>query len=577
MHESAQSSPVLTPFGKYLLDEEIARGGMARVYLARLRGLGGFEKKLVVKQVRPELARDPRFVEMFVEEAKTLVQMSHPNIVPVYELGVVDGVYFLAMEHVEGATLAEMLCEGGALDPAHAAYVGVQVCEALEYAHARFDLVHRDVTPRNVIVDGLGHVRLLDFGIAAKADGTTTGEVFGSHGYMSPEQARCEALGPKSDLFSLGAVLYEAVAGEPAFLRGDDDETRRALDAEPPSLRGRAPEPLAGIVDELLRRDPAARPESAARVGQRLRGWLATSQPEGVAPDVAARADAARERRSRVPSCPPPPGGASDEPSHVVRSIATSVTLRALLGEDGTPEPGTVPIAGRSSAPPDEDPGTVPIAGRRSAPPDEDPGTVPIAGRSSAPPDEDRTGPDDGGRTVPLARTGTAEPAPERPRGPRALLLVVVLLATAAAGAWAVSGAGRTRAPTEPVATEPPEVAREAEAEVEPAEVEQEAEAEAETETQAAVGPGADTPEVQAPRHASVRVTSMPWSEVSLDGRAVGTTPIRALRLSPGAHVLELHSPPLGRSARASFRAAAGQSLQAHADLNADPPVLTVR
>ena len=177
------------PFGKYLLDREIARGGMARVWLARLRGLGGFEKRLVVKQILPHLASDPRFVAMFVEEAKTLVQMSHPHIAPVFELGVVDGIYFLAMEYVEGATLADVL-EEGSLPPPLAAHIGVQIADALAYAHERFAIVHRDVTPRNVMIDGAGHCRLLDFGIAAPAEGEGEGELFGTPGYLSPEIGR---------------------------------------------------------------------------------------------------------------------------------------------------------------------------------------------------------------------------------------------------------------------------------------------------------------------------------------------------------------------------------------------------
>ena len=164
-------------FGKYVLERELARGGMARVVLATLRGAGGFEKKLVVKQIREELACDDDFVRRFVEEAKTTVALSHPNIVPVYELGVERGTYFLAMEFVEGASLAELLrastqptTDGGArvgLSPDEAAYVGVEVCRALDYAHRRMNVVHRDVTPRNVMVDEEGQVKVIDFGIAA--------------------------------------------------------------------------------------------------------------------------------------------------------------------------------------------------------------------------------------------------------------------------------------------------------------------------------------------------------------------------------------------------------------------------
>src|SRR6516165_2665155 len=119
-------------FGKYVLERELARGGMARVVLATLRGAGGFEKKLVVKQIRDELAYE-EFIKRFVEEAKTTVALSHPNIVPVYELGVELGTYFLAMELVEGASVAEVVRQHGKLTPDEGAYVGVEVCRALDY------------------------------------------------------------------------------------------------------------------------------------------------------------------------------------------------------------------------------------------------------------------------------------------------------------------------------------------------------------------------------------------------------------------------------------------------------------
>src|SRR5438477_5672885 len=140
------------PFGKYVLERPLARGGMARVLLATLRGADGFEKKLVVKQIRDDLALDEEFVRRFVDEAKTTVALSHPNIVPVYELGVEQGVYFLAMELVEGVTVAELLDVGGPLLPEEGAYLGIEVCRALDYAHRRMQVVHRDVTPRNVMV-----------------------------------------------------------------------------------------------------------------------------------------------------------------------------------------------------------------------------------------------------------------------------------------------------------------------------------------------------------------------------------------------------------------------------------------
>src|SRR5580704_11411382 len=199
-------------FGKYVLERELARGGMARVVLATLRGAGGFEKKLVVKQIRDELACDDDFVRRFVEEAKTTVALAHPNIVPVYELGVELGTYFLAMEFVEGVSTAELLRaargdDARRLSPEQGAYVGIEVCRALDYAHRRMNVVHRDVTPRNVMVDEEGQVKVIDFGIAAPVATAPSGHgVFGSPGHMPPEQMDAKELTPAADVFAV-AVL----------------------------------------------------------------------------------------------------------------------------------------------------------------------------------------------------------------------------------------------------------------------------------------------------------------------------------------------------------------------------------
>ena len=168
---------------------------------ATLRGAGGFEKKLVVKQIRDELASDEEFVRRFVQEAKTTVALAHPNIVPVYELGVELGTYFLAMELVEGASLAEALRGHRKLTPDEGAYVGVEVCRALDYAHRRMSVVHGDVTPRNVMVDEEGQVKVIDFGISAPVATAPSGHgVFGSPGHMPPEQIAGKELTPAADV-----------------------------------------------------------------------------------------------------------------------------------------------------------------------------------------------------------------------------------------------------------------------------------------------------------------------------------------------------------------------------------------
>lgn len=346
-------SPVRA-FGKYLLDEEIARGGMSRVFSARLRGVGGFEKRLVVKQVLPELARDPRFVAMFVNEAKTLVQMSHPHIAPVFELGVADGVYFLAMEYVEGATLAAILADGP-LAPGHVAHLGAQICDALHYAHTRFDVVHRDVTPRNVIVDGDGHARLLDFGIATPLSDEDA-PIFGTPGYLSPEQIAGRA-GPASDVFSLGAVLFEALTGRRAFDARTVEEAERALTTEGPAFTPEdgVDEALAAIVLRALSREADDRFRSARELGRALRGWLASAHPEGVAPELglrAERAEARAEERERISN--EPSDDATTPASREVRTLATSPALAALIADDGVEE-GTVPLERAGKRPAERD------------------------------------------------------------------------------------------------------------------------------------------------------------------------------------------------------------------------------
>src|SRR6516162_7791937 len=268
-------------FGKYVLERELARGGMARVVLATLRGAGGFEKKLVVKQIRDELASDDDFVRRFVEEAKTTVALAHPNIVPVYELGVELGTYFLAMEYVEGASLAELLraCEPGqGLSPEEGAYVGVEVCRALDYAHRRMNVVHRDVTPRNVMVDEEGQVKVIDFGIAAPVATAPSGHgVFGSPGHMPPEQMAGGELTPAADVFAVAVLLMELWTGRAPFRRRTREEIEAAMRATHPrpSDGDERLRPLDDAIASAMALDPQARPQQAEDLGRSLRRFLA--------------------------------------------------------------------------------------------------------------------------------------------------------------------------------------------------------------------------------------------------------------------------------------------------------------
>jgi eukaryotic-like serine/threonine-protein kinase len=283
-------------FGKYVLEREMAAGGMARVYLATLRGAVGFEKRLVVKQIRPELAFDEAFVERFVAEAKMAVELNHPNIVPVYELGVEQGIFYIAMELCEGVTLSEVMNETGPLSPEEGAYVGIEICRALDYAHRRAGIVHRDVTPRNVMLDEEGAVRIIDFGIAAPAalegsDGKKKIEVFGSPGHMPPEQIAGKRLTPATDVFAVGALLLEAWTGKPPFRRATVPECLAALDKEPPRLDEDDGElaPLADLVAASLSRDPEKRPDSAENLARPLRAFVKSADLGDVARRIGER------------------------------------------------------------------------------------------------------------------------------------------------------------------------------------------------------------------------------------------------------------------------------------------------
>lgn len=289
---------------------------MARVLLATLRGAGGFEKKLVVKQIREELAFDQQFVRRFVEEAKTTVALSHPNIVPVYELGLEQGTYFLAMELVEGVSVAELVRERNAdgsrrvLTPDEGAYIGIEVCRALDYAHRRMKVVHRDITPRNVMIDEEGQIKLIDFGIAAPS--LVAGhEILGSPGHMPPEQVEGGELGPPTDIFAVAVLLMEAWTGAAPFRRATPEECSSAIH-EPhprPSDFDARLVPLDGAMSRAMNVDPRARQQEASELARELRTFL-----QGLDVADVARGLGDRVRDLRIAASSPPPASVHDVP-----------------------------------------------------------------------------------------------------------------------------------------------------------------------------------------------------------------------------------------------------------------------
>jgi serine/threonine-protein kinase len=299
------------PFGdKYLLLRQLAVGGMAEVYLARQSGPAGFEKECVIKRILPSLAADQQFVNMFLDEARIAARLSHPHIVQIFDLGsITEGDYFLAMEHVHGVDLQQIeeaeAQRGGRIPLAIAVRVASNVAEGLEHAHRATDargkalgLVHRDVTPSNVIIsfDGVG--KILDFGIAkavAKKGRTEVGVIKGKIPYMSPEQVQGEALDFRSDIFSLGTMLYELTTGHKPFDgEGPADLSMKILNTEPhpPDFYvDRFPPPLKEVITRALAKKPADRFQSAREMSEALEEFLMQAGIRCTTHDVAAYLD----------------------------------------------------------------------------------------------------------------------------------------------------------------------------------------------------------------------------------------------------------------------------------------------
>ncbi len=275
----------------------IGRGGMGRVEVALQLKTDGdaargsdFERIVALKRLLPEGALDKRHTEMFLREARLAVLLTHPNVVHAFDFGEADGEFFLAMEYVEGEPLSRVLSatreKAKKLEATIAAHILANICDGLHAAHELRDVsgtmlnvVHRDVSPHNVMVAYEGQIKLLDFGVAKiDAEGLTrTGEVKGKVAYMSPEQAMGDVLDRRSDLYSIGAVLFECVAGRRMW-QGTDMEVLRqlALD-EPPRLEDLAvdaPKELCALYTRLVARDPKVRPATAHDVAEELRAFV---------------------------------------------------------------------------------------------------------------------------------------------------------------------------------------------------------------------------------------------------------------------------------------------------------------
>ena len=267
-------------FGRYTVLDRLGAGGMCDIYTAALTGPEGFQRTFVLKRLKPELAHNRAAVDQFIDEAKLGSTLVHSNIVPVFDFGRVGDGYFIAQEYIVGRNIAQ-LCErhqerlGEPLDVPTVFYIAHETLQALAYAHDKTNdageplhIVHRDVSPGNVVVSRIGEVKLIDFGIVKSADGsrvshTDLGNVKGNASFMSPEQARGLAVDRRSDLFSLGLVMYRALAGEPFYLGGTTAEVFYGAATGPTAEHferlERLPEVAARILKKALMADPADR------------------------------------------------------------------------------------------------------------------------------------------------------------------------------------------------------------------------------------------------------------------------------------------------------------------------------
>ena len=268
-------------FGKYTLIDRIAVGGMAEIFLARQAGLEGFEKTIVIKRIRPHLSKQSNFVKMFLNEAKLAAQLNHPNIVQIYDLGKIGESYFIAMEYIFGRDMRRIIPKADALGipfpMVYALKIASSVCEGLYYAHARTDMygnalniVHRDVTPENIFVSFDGTVKVLDFGIAKAAnqiEQTRAGEIKGKLSYMSPEQCMGKPLDNRSDIFSLGVVLYEWLTGFKLFTGDSEVAILKSITEgkiyAPSYFKADIPEGVEAILMKALEKDREKRYQTA--------------------------------------------------------------------------------------------------------------------------------------------------------------------------------------------------------------------------------------------------------------------------------------------------------------------------
>jgi tRNA A-37 threonylcarbamoyl transferase component Bud32 len=293
---------------RYEVESTLGRGGMAQVYRANDRVLG---RPVAVKVLSRKLSGDQRFLTRFQREAQASAGLNNPHVVSVYDTGAHDDLHYIVMEYVEGETLGSLMARDGPLPAGTSARIAADVAEALEAAH-RQGLVHRDVKPGNVMIDPDGRVKVVDFGIARAATDDTltqTGVVLGTASYLSPEQARGEGVDARSDIYSLGCVLYEMLTGRPPF-EADSSVAMayKQVNENPDPPVGSVPPDLGAVVMRALEKDPTRRFQTAAEMQAALLAALPAGPMAAATVPVAVGGDTAVMPPAEAPPPAEPPG-----------------------------------------------------------------------------------------------------------------------------------------------------------------------------------------------------------------------------------------------------------------------------
>jgi tRNA A-37 threonylcarbamoyl transferase component Bud32 len=560
-------------FGKYQLQERLGEGGMAVVWRAKLYGPGGFEKTLVVKQIRDELAQRHEFIELFVAEAKLTVSLTHANIVPVFELGMVDHTYFLALELVDGPPLSEIIDEGPIL-PSLAAYIVEQVLRGLDYAHRR-GVVHRDLSSANVLVSRDGEVKIVDFGIAAPVD--ARGVAGGSRGYVAPEQEAGGSSDARSDLYAAGVLLWELVSGRrfdgatlpiPALQEIVVKATARDPEARYPDAAA-----MLGAVSRFLRSATGATTQAELGVLVRRRAPDIPRTPIDATPGdeddepraVAGPRTSPMARAKQVTFAtrigPPPAKPASWRRRLLIGGAAVALVALSALGgarlrDASSPvAPPVVPKTARLSLHVLPSGAALTIDGKRAAAGvvELPAGTHVLAAQAPGHQDASRTvtltagGAEDVTLTLPpkAARliVRSDPPGAEVLLGDRTLGTTPVDLAVALESGARLKIRKRDYAPLERAVT---------------------------------VADGAATVEVRLaplPR-GELTLGALPWAHVTIDGEKRADTPLSKVALAAGPHQVRLACPPTGKELRFTVQIEPGKETRKVADLRGEPKLV---